>query len=118
MQLKSVLLFGLPLVNAAIVDLYEDKECKHKVDTRNVWDNSCAQTVGFQFMNITYPGGHRQWLSTFSKNVCIGVRTRACMPAVLFTSPFADETGCISTTNSLGGSNAISFMGPFCARLG
>ncbi|KAK4446026.1 hypothetical protein QBC34DRAFT_152872 [Podospora aff. communis PSN243] len=102
---------------AAIVDLYEDRKCQHKIDTRNVWDNSCASTAGFLSMNITYPGGRNQFLTTFSHNRCIGPRTRTCMPAVLAPYPFAEADGCIETTNNRGGSNAINSFG-VCVRFG
>ncbi|KAK0617680.1 hypothetical protein B0T14DRAFT_498652 [Immersiella caudata] len=116
MQLQSLFLFALPLADAAIADLYSDKECKHKVGKRNVWDNSCAATViEFMSMNITIPSNKKQFLSVWNGNHCIGRRAQRCLQAKLFAYPLGEGSnmGCIPTFNARGGAKAISSCG-FC----
>ncbi|KAJ3523346.1 hypothetical protein NMY22_g11483 [Coprinellus aureogranulatus] len=96
-----VLLFGLSAsVNAVVVDLFSDGDCKKPAGSRNVYDNTCALLGGFSSFKITAGGGINQKLSAYSRNAC-AEQTTACVNAVV--------TGdCVKSFNSRGASNAMS----------
>lgn len=87
--------------NAVVVDLFADTDCRTPAGNRNVWDNSCARTGGFQSYRITSHGGPDQVLTAYSRNDCVAPRT-SCVSAWLVTGR------CERATNSNGGSNALS----------
>ncbi|KAE9364513.1 hypothetical protein N431DRAFT_474103 [Stipitochalara longipes BDJ] len=90
----------LSTANAAVINMYSDSNCQNYVGNRNVWDNTCAATGGFQSYMITTEGGDNQQISTYSPNNCSGS---------YLSCNGARSTGvCYASYNSAGGSNAIS----------
>src|SRR4051812_3949346 len=55
-------------INAVVVDLFSDAACHIPAGGRNVWDNTCAPTSGFQSYRITFRGSHGQTLKAYSRN--------------------------------------------------
>jgi hypothetical protein len=86
--------------NAAIVDLYSDRNCQVPAGSRNVWDNSCAPLGGYQSFKLTYPGGNDQVIRAYSRNACAGPETQ-CLRAFLASGV------CYGSWNNDGGSNAM-----------
>src|ERR1700761_7026687 len=85
---------------AFVVSLYDDPNCEGAEASRNVYDDSCAYTGGFQSFKITTAGGTGTELVAYSQNACAGTQTAVRC---------GDSTsGCINTN---GGSNAISAYG-------
>jgi len=93
--------------HAVIVDLFSDPDCRVPAGNRNVWDNSCARTGGFQSYRITYEGAIGQSLRAHSRNDCVAPDT-SCVIA-------SYKSGrCERATNSNGGSNALSSYFSLC----
>ncbi len=90
---------------AYIVDLYDTTDCTGASTERNVYDNTCAYTEGFQSLKLTYNGGDLQQLTAYSPQACAGAQTfQGCAAGV--DSLVLNQ--CYQTTNSAGGSNALS----------
>ena len=90
---------------AYVVEMYDSKDCTGASRTRNVYDNTCAYTSGFQSFKLTKNGGKLQQLIAYSPQACAGVQTfHACAAGV--NSLTLGE--CHETTNHNGGSNALS----------
>ena len=88
------------LINAVIVDMFSDEGCSDLVDSRNVWDNTCALTKGFQSYRITLRGGDFQRLTAYNRHACVTPST-SCAEVI--------SVGiCFRATNQNGGSNAVS----------
>jgi hypothetical protein len=94
--------------NAAIMNFYSDQNCQNGAGSRNVYDNSCAPTGGFQSFMITSGGGSGQQITMYSRNACAGPYT-ACVGA-------GSVGTCFRSVNGNGGSNAVS-SGPVCGAL-
>jgi hypothetical protein len=86
--------------NAAVVDFFNDNNCQDFSYSRNIYDNTCGPTGGFQSFRVTADGGNFQRLTAYSRNACAGAST-ACIDAY-------GNYGCVSATNVNGGSNAMS----------
>jgi len=98
-SLAAITAFAL-LANAAVVDLFSDPDCRDHAGSRNVFDNTCARTGGFQSFRITSGGGSGQRVTAYSRNDCVAPST-SCTGA--------DQVGaCFRATNGQGGSNALS----------
>ncbi|KAK4445167.1 hypothetical protein QBC34DRAFT_413639 [Podospora aff. communis PSN243] len=69
--------------NAAIIDMFRDKNCKEYVGTRNVWDNTCAPTgeMGFESIRITAKGGFNQIITAYAADNCAPTTDDLCTPA-------------------------------------
>jgi hypothetical protein len=91
--------------NAAVLNLFSDRNCKTPAGNRNVWDNTCAPVGGFQSYMIVTAGGIDQAVTTYSRNACAGDQT-TCNSA-------SSLNICYPAFNSQGGSNAIG-SGPAC----
>ena len=90
---------------AYIVELYDDTDCTGDSTSRNVYDNTCAYTSGFQSLKLTYNGGDFQQLTAYSPQACAGAVTfQGCAAGV----DSLELNECHNTTNSDGGSNALS----------
>jgi hypothetical protein len=93
-------LASLLTANAAIIDLFSDKDCKVPVQTVNVWDSSCARTEGFSSFRMTAEGGWQQVIRAHVKNDCV-VPYNQCVSA--------KETGrCFPAYSDDGASHAFS----------
>ncbi|KAK4446276.1 hypothetical protein QBC34DRAFT_470040 [Podospora aff. communis PSN243] len=93
--------------NAVIVQLFSDTNCRVAAGERNVWDNSCAPTGGFQSYRITFPGAYGQKLLAYSRNACVAPHT-SCVSA-------SYRSGiCERATNAKGGSNALGSFFVVC----
>lgn len=97
--------FLLVASNAAVMDFYDDPNCQQYSYTRNVYDESCAPTGGFQSYRITTAGGSTQVITTFGRNACAGDATSCVDSSSVGT--------CYQAINSYGGSNAVA-SGPGC----
>ncbi|KAJ6786938.1 hypothetical protein PWT90_09386 [Aphanocladium album] len=96
--------------NAAILDLFSDNNCEHKVGERNVWDNTCAEQgeLGFSSYRITTGGGFGQVISTYVQNNCAqGGPVSSCKEAYKVGE-------CVNAIINAGSSHAISSY-TFCA---
>jgi hypothetical protein len=102
LALKTIIAVAafLSTTNAAVLNLYSDKNCKNAAGNRNVWDNTCAPVGGFQSYIITTAGGINQAITTWSPNDCAGTQT-SCNSA-------SSLNICYQAFDSQGGSNAIS----------
>lgn len=85
--------------NGAIVQLYSDENCQTAAGSRNVYDNTCAPTGGFQSYKITTSGGGNQFIRAYSPNDCSSTQTM-CGPA-------GASNTCYKAVNADGGSNAV-----------
>ncbi|KAK5656892.1 hypothetical protein OQA88_4443 [Cercophora sp. LCS_1] len=93
--------------NAAVVQLFSDRYCKEPAGERNVWDNTCAPTGGFQsYRIVTSATDEHQRLRAYSKNLCLD-KVTSCSKAQ------ASE-GCYRATNEDGGSNALGSSLIYC----
>ena len=90
---------------AYVVTMYTGTGCTGSATSRNVWDNTCAYTKGFKSLKLTTKGGGGQQLTAWSRNACAGPDTlRDCA-----AGNHGLRVGkCYQTTNSDGGSNALS----------
>ena len=90
---------------AYVVELFENPDCTGDSGSRNVYDNTCAYTQGFQSLKLTANGGDLQQLIAYSPQACAGEQTfHGCAAGI-----DSLEIGvCHQTTNSNGGSNALS----------
>jgi hypothetical protein len=89
------------MVNGAVLDLFSGPNCSGSVTSRNVFDNTCAQTGGFQSYRITSGGGGGQKISTYSRNACAG-KSYTCTQAGN-VGPCMNSYG-----DNFSGSNAVS----------
>ena len=89
---------------AYIVELFSNPDCACDSDSRNVYDNTCAYTQGFQSL-LTTNGGALQQLIAYSPQSCAGEQTFHGCAAGVDSLPLGV---CFQTTNSNGGSNALS----------
>jgi hypothetical protein len=87
------------LTNAVVVEMFADEGCGQSVGTRNVYDNTCAPTQGFQSFRVISNGGGNQFVRSYSPNNCAGPQTQ-CIPA-------SGVYNCIRAINGAGGSNAF-----------
>lgn len=86
-----------------IVTLWTEPDCKGDAASRNVFDNTCAPTGGFQSFQITTYGGETQQLAAYSMNDCVLPLTyTACADGGSDSSPALGA--CLNTS---AGSNAI-----------
>ncbi|KAK4442338.1 hypothetical protein QBC34DRAFT_387421 [Podospora aff. communis PSN243] len=93
-------LASLLTANAAIIEMFSDKECKDHVGTVNVWDNTCARTTGFESFVITAEGGFQQTIRAHLRNDCVVPYTQCAS---------ASATGrCTTAYNNQGASHAFS----------
>ncbi len=104
MHTQTATIFALAMAffstaNGAIVQFYSDTACKNAAGSRNVYDNTCAPTGGFQSYKITTGGGVGQVLRAYGPNNCGGAVT-SCQAA-------ETSNNCYQATDSHGGSNAI-----------
>ena len=90
---------------AYVVELFENSDCTGNSGSRNVWDNTCAYTQGFQSLMLTTNGGGLQQLTAYSRQACAGEQTFQGCAAGVDSLPLGV---CFQTTNSNGGSNALS----------
>jgi hypothetical protein len=86
--------------DAAIIDMFNDKNCTEFAGSRNIYDHTCAKTQGFESFRITATGGFRQLLTAYVHNDCIKPYT-ACTPA-------SNAGPCIQAWRSDGASHAMS----------
>lgn len=90
---------------AVVVNLYSDQNCQNPAGQRNVYDNTCAPTGGFQSFSIDTYGGSLQKLIVWSRNACAGDQTnKVCAQG-------RNKPGlgaCFRAYNGNGGSNALS----------
>ena len=85
--------------------MYDSTDCTGASTSRNVWDNTCAYTSGFQSLKLTYSGGDYQQLTAYSRQACAGAETfQGCAAGV----DSLKLNVCHQTTNGDGGSNALS----------
>ena len=97
---------GLFLASQAyVVELYDNKDCTGASSSRNVYDNTCAYTSGFQSLKLTTNGGNLQQLIAYSPQACAGRQTFSGCAAGVDSLKLGE---CHQTTNSNGGSNALS----------
>ena len=82
---------------AFVVTLWTEPNCGGAAASRNVYDNTCAYTGGYQSYEITTGGADGQQLTAYSPNACAG--------AITSQTCGTSSTGCINTN---GGSNAIT----------
>lgn len=87
---------------AYVVELYGSKDCSGGSTRRNVWDNTCAYTDGFQSFKLVKKGGNFQQLTAYSRQACAGRATKQGCAAGVNRLPIGK---CIKTG---GGSNALS----------
>ena len=85
---------------AAVVDLFSDPDCRTPAGSRNVFNNTCARTGGFQSFRITSGGGSGQHITAYIRNNCV-VPSTSCTDA-------GQVDACFRATNGQGGSNALS----------
>ncbi|KAK0511846.1 hypothetical protein JMJ35_005696 [Cladonia borealis] len=71
----------------------------------NVYDNTCAYTIGFQSLELTTNGGALQQLTAYSRQACAGPTTYQGCAAGVDSMPL---NVCYDTVDSAGGSNALS----------
>ena len=90
---------------AYIVEMYENTDCTGSSSSRNVYDNTCAYTGGFQSLKLTTNGGANQQLTAYSPQDCAGAQTFQGCAAGIDSLKIGE---CHQTTNSAGGSNALS----------
>lgn len=90
---------------AYVVELYDTKDCAGAPRSRNVYDNTCAYTSGFQSLKLTAHGGKLQQLSAYSKQACAGSKTAHGCAAGVNSLKLGV---CHQATDSSGGSNALS----------
>lgn len=90
---------------AYIVELWENTDCTGSSTSRNVYDNTCAYTEGFQSLQLTTQGGALQQLIAYSPQACAGEQTFTGCAAGVDSLVIGQ---CHQTTNSNGGSNALS----------
>ena len=90
---------------AYVVELFENPDCTGDSASRNVYDNTCAYTQGFQSLTLTANGGDLQQLIAYSPQACAGEQTFHGCAAGIDSLPL---NTCFQTTNSNGGSNALS----------
>ena len=90
---------------AYIVELWENTDCTGSSSSRNVYDNTCAYTEGFQSLQLTTQGGALQQLIAYSPQACAGEQTFSGCAAGIDSLKIGQ---CHQTTNSNGGSNALS----------
>ncbi len=95
----------ITLSSAYVVELYSNTGCTGTNVSWNVWDNTCAYTTGFQSLKLTYNGGDLQQLIAYSPQACAGEQTFSGCAAGVDALPLNE---CYQTTNSDGGSNALS----------
>ena len=90
---------------AYVVELYNNPDCTGDSGSRNVYDNTCAYTQGFQSLMLTGNGGALQQLTAYSPQDCAGEQTfQGCAAGINSL-----QIGvCHQTTNGNGGSNALS----------
>ena len=60
---------------AYVVELYANTGCTGSSSSRNVYDNTCAYTQGFQSFKFTTQGGALQQLTAYSPQDCAGEQT-------------------------------------------
>jgi len=90
---------------AYIVELYENTSCTGSSSSRNVYDNTCAYTQGFQSLKFTTQGGSGQQLTAYSPQDCAGAQTLQGCAAGIDSLKIGE---CYQTINGAGGSNALS----------
>ncbi|KAK8216216.1 hypothetical protein HDK77DRAFT_425485 [Phyllosticta capitalensis] len=88
-----------------VVTMYDNDDCTGASRSRNVWDNTCAFTDGFQSFKMTTHGGKLQQLTAYSRQACAGTSTKKVCAAGVNA---VDLNKCIKARNSNGGSNALS----------
>ena len=86
--------------SAAVVDMFGDAECRDRIGTRNIFDNTCARTGGFSSFRITSGGVGGQRITAYSRNDCVA-------PSITCTDAGAVGV-CFRATNDQGASNALS----------
>ncbi|KAG8532439.1 uncharacterized protein KY384_002316 [Bacidia gigantensis] len=102
------LLTGTSLITASqayVAELYTKKGCTGAVAKRNVYDNTCAYTGGFQSFKLTTKGGEGQRLNAYSRNACAGPVTYDACAGGDDSMPL---NVCHQATDADGGSNALS----------
>jgi hypothetical protein len=88
---------------AFVVTIWTEPNCGGAAASRNVYDNTCAPTGGFQSFQITTYGSDSQQLAAYSTNDCVIPFTyQVCADGGSDGSPALGD--CINTN---GGSNAI-----------
>lgn len=88
--------------SAYVVQMYPDPDCGGEPTERNVFDNTCAFTGGFQSFKMTVHGGNLQQMTAYSRQACAGTTTaQHCAAGV--NAIELDE--CFNTDS---GSNALS----------
>ena len=104
----AILISGAALLTtsqAYVVNLYGTTDCSGDATSRNVYDNTCAYTEGFQSLELTTNGGSLQQLIAYSPQACAGEQTFSGCAAGVDSLVIG---ACHQTTNSAGGSNALS----------
>lgn len=88
-------------VKGAEIEFWTGPNCSGDAAYRNVYDNTCAPTGGFQSFRITSGGGGGQYITSYSQNACIGTH---------YTCVNAGDVGpCLNSYGAdYSGSNAIS----------
>lgn len=91
--------------NAYVVEMFPDKDCGGEPVRRNIYDNTCAYTKGFQSIKLKVNGGNFQQIVAYSPQSCAGTQTfSGCSSGI--RSLELEE--CHNTVNGDGGSNALS----------
>ena len=99
---------------AYVVELYGTTDCTGASTSRNVYDNTCAYTQGFQSLKLTTNGGGTQQLIAYSPQACAGTQNFHGCAAGVDCLKIGE---CHKTTDgSGGGSNALSSYsnGAYC----
>ena len=108
MKVFAALIAGASLLTASqayVVTLYSGKDCTGTSTSRNVWDNTCAYTKGFQSFELTKYGGGTQQLIAYSRQACAGPLTATVCASGINGIPLGE---CYAARNGDGGSNALS----------
>ena len=113
MKVFALLMAGASLLatsNAYVVLMYPEPNCEGEPVRRNVWDNTCAYTKGFQSLSVVHLGGDFQQLKAYARQACAGGTTFETCAAGINS---VELDGCHNTD---GGSNALSSYsnGAYC----
>ena len=112
MKTLFICALGITTSNAFVAELYSDQHCTNLVDTRNIWDDTCATTVGFQSFKIITSGSYIQYGRAYSPSTCFYDDDR--MMDCVYAGPGGALGECRTTFNKDGGANALISLGTPC----
>ena len=84
--------------------MYSNADCTGVRHDRNVYDNTCAYTDGFQSFKVTTYGGSMQKLTAYNRQACAGFMSFSQCTQGVNKMPLYQ---CLKAVSWSGGSNAL-----------